>query len=129
MQHRGQAMSQLTVVSSSRTMGYLTPAQAAHDLCNLLATVALHLETLQRLSGPSGAKASRAAHVLLPRCGRCRRRWNRGSAAAAPWRFEGPMRSPAEAARFELDVAFVRWKSRVWRASSGKPEEVAFTAP
>jgi signal transduction histidine kinase len=39
----------------------------AHDLRNLLATVALHLETLQRLSGPSGAKAADAAHALLTR--------------------------------------------------------------
>jgi signal transduction histidine kinase len=60
-------MSQLTVVSSASAMGYLPPAHAAHDLRNLLATVALHLETLQRLSGPSGTKASDAAHTLLTR--------------------------------------------------------------
>jgi signal transduction histidine kinase len=60
-------MSQLAVVSTAPPMGYLPPAQAAHDLRNLLATVALHLETLQRLSGPSGAKASDAAHALLTR--------------------------------------------------------------
>jgi signal transduction histidine kinase len=60
-------MSQLTVVSSAPAMGYLPPAHAAHDLRNLLATVALHLETLQRLSGPSGAKAAEAAHALLTR--------------------------------------------------------------
>jgi signal transduction histidine kinase len=62
-----QAMSQLTVVSTSPAMGYPPGAQAAHDLRNLLATVALHLETLQLLSGPSGAKASDAAHALLTR--------------------------------------------------------------
>src|SRR5262245_35631774 len=67
MQHQGQAMSQLTVISSAPAMGYSPPAQAAHDLRNLLATVALHVETLQRLSGPSGAKASDAAHALLTR--------------------------------------------------------------
>jgi signal transduction histidine kinase len=39
----------------------------AHDLRNLLATTGLHLETLQRLSGPSGAKAADAAHALLAR--------------------------------------------------------------
>jgi signal transduction histidine kinase len=39
----------------------------AHDLRNLLATIGLHLETLQRLSGPSGAKAADAAHALLAR--------------------------------------------------------------
>jgi signal transduction histidine kinase len=39
----------------------------AHDLRNLLATIGLHLETLQRLAGPSGAKAANAAHALLDR--------------------------------------------------------------
>jgi signal transduction histidine kinase len=39
----------------------------AHDLRNLLATIGLHLETLQRLAGPSGAKAANAAHALLER--------------------------------------------------------------
>src|SRR5215831_19007164 len=39
----------------------------AHDLRNLLATIGLHLETLRRLSGPSGAKAADAAHALLAR--------------------------------------------------------------
>jgi len=57
-------MSQLTVVSSAPAMGYLPPVQAAHDLRNLLATVALHLETLQRLSGPSDARTSDAAHAF-----------------------------------------------------------------
>jgi signal transduction histidine kinase len=39
----------------------------AHDLRNLLATVGLHIETLQRLSGPGGARAASAAHALLSR--------------------------------------------------------------
>jgi signal transduction histidine kinase len=60
-------MSQLAVVSTNPAMGYLPGAQAAHDLRNLLATVGLHLETLQRLCGPSGTKASDAAHALLTR--------------------------------------------------------------
>ena len=41
--------------------------QEAHDLRNLLATLALHLETLQRLSGPNGAKAADAAHAIIER--------------------------------------------------------------
>jgi signal transduction histidine kinase len=45
----------------------VTQPSLAHDLRNLLATIALHLETLQRLSGPGGAKASSAAHALLAR--------------------------------------------------------------
>ncbi len=62
------AMSHLTVVSANPVMGYPPGAQAAHDLRNLLATIGLHLETLQRLSGPAGAKAADAAHALLSRC-------------------------------------------------------------
>ena len=60
-------MSQLAVVSAHPAMGYPPGTQAAHDLRNLLATVGLHLETLQRLCGPSGAKAAEAAHALLTR--------------------------------------------------------------
>ena len=41
--------------------------QEAHDLRNLLATLALHLETLQRSSGPNGAKAADAAHAIIER--------------------------------------------------------------
>src|SRR3974377_597447 len=45
----------------------LPGAKAAHDMRNILASIGLHLETLQRLSGPSGAKAADAAYVLLTR--------------------------------------------------------------
>ena len=41
--------------------------QEAHDLRNLLATLALNLETLERLSGPNGAKAAGAAHAIIER--------------------------------------------------------------
>ena len=41
--------------------------QAAHDLRNILASISLHLETLQRLSGPSGIKAADAVYALLTR--------------------------------------------------------------
>jgi signal transduction histidine kinase len=41
--------------------------QAAHDLRNILASISLHLETLQRLSGPSGVKAADAVYALLSR--------------------------------------------------------------
>jgi C4-dicarboxylate-specific signal transduction histidine kinase len=40
-----------------------------HDVCNLLATVGLHLDSLARLSGPHGAKAANAAHALIARAG------------------------------------------------------------
>ena len=39
-----------------------------HDLRNILASIGLHLETLGRLSGPSGAKPVDAAYALLTRC-------------------------------------------------------------
>jgi hypothetical protein len=60
-------MSQFTVLSSQAAPGFLSAAQAAHDLRNLLATLGLHVETLQRLAGPAGAKAGAAAHALLER--------------------------------------------------------------
>jgi signal transduction histidine kinase len=41
------------------------PNRLSHDIRSALATVALHLETLERLSGPSGAKAASAAHALI----------------------------------------------------------------
>src|SRR5262249_48276968 len=50
------AMSQLVVASNNPARSCPLRAHVAHDLRNLLATVGLHLETLQRLSGPSGAR-------------------------------------------------------------------------
>jgi signal transduction histidine kinase len=60
-------MSRFTVLSSQAAPGFLPAAQAAHDLRNLLVTLGLHVETLQRLAGPSGAKAGAAAYALLER--------------------------------------------------------------
>jgi signal transduction histidine kinase len=54
-------------VQGFAAQGFPALDSMAHDLRNLLATVGLHLETLQRLSGPSGAKAADAAHALLMR--------------------------------------------------------------
>ncbi len=45
----------------------LPPAQWAHDIRNLLTTIGLHLDSLARLSGPRGAKASSATHALIAR--------------------------------------------------------------
>jgi len=58
-------MAHLTVVATNTMRPPV--AQAAHDLRNILASIGLHLETLQRLSGPSGAKAADAAYALLTR--------------------------------------------------------------
>jgi signal transduction histidine kinase len=62
-----RTVSQLVIASNNAAPAYAAGAQVAHDLRNLLATVALHLETLQRLSGPSGTKAAEAAQALLTR--------------------------------------------------------------
>jgi signal transduction histidine kinase len=60
-------MTNLTLVASRQAT--LPPAQWAHDIRNLLATLGLHLDSLARLSGPHGAKAASAAHALIARAG------------------------------------------------------------
>ena len=42
-------------------------ARWAHDIRNALATVGLHLETLERLSGSRGREIAHAAHLLMSR--------------------------------------------------------------
>jgi len=42
-------------------------ARWAHDIRNTLATVGLHLETLERLSGSRGREIAHAAHALMSR--------------------------------------------------------------
>lgn len=57
-------MSHLSLVSTGNP--HCAPAlQWPHDIRNMLATVGLHLETLQRLSGPHGARAADAALALM----------------------------------------------------------------
>jgi hypothetical protein len=65
---RACAMVYLAVVATNPTR--LPGTQAAHDMRNIL-SIGLHLETLQRLSGPSGAKAADAAYALLTRALDC----------------------------------------------------------
>jgi signal transduction histidine kinase len=43
------------------------PLRWAHDIRNALATVGLHLETLERLSGSRGREIAHAAHLLMSR--------------------------------------------------------------
>jgi signal transduction histidine kinase len=57
-------MSQLALVTPSTPAGL---APWAHDIRNTLATVGLHLETLERLSGGRGRDVARAAHTLMSR--------------------------------------------------------------
>jgi signal transduction histidine kinase len=60
-------MTNITLVASRQAT--LPPAEWAHDIRNLLATLGLHLDSLARLSGPHGAKAASAAHALIARAG------------------------------------------------------------
>jgi signal transduction histidine kinase len=62
---RRDEMADLTLVASrpSPTLS----AEWSHDIRNVLAIIGLHLDTLQRLSGPHGAKAVSAAHALVAR--------------------------------------------------------------
>jgi len=60
-------MTNLALVSSRQAA--LPPAQWAHDIRNMLATLGLHLDSLARLSGPHGAKAANAAHALIAKAG------------------------------------------------------------
>jgi signal transduction histidine kinase len=57
-------MSQLTLTSQS---GPAALAPWAHDIRNTLATVGLHLQTLERLSGGRGRDVAHAAHALMSR--------------------------------------------------------------
>jgi len=58
-------MSHLTLVAPS-SQSTLRPA-LAHDIRNAMAVIGLNIEMLERLAGPSGARAASAAHQLLVR--------------------------------------------------------------
>jgi len=58
-------MSQLALASLDASTG--PSARWAHDVRNALATVGLHLETLERLSGSRGREVAHAAHLLMLR--------------------------------------------------------------
>jgi signal transduction histidine kinase len=62
-------MTQLTLAASNPALGAMPPHQWAHDVRNLLATIGLHLERLEKLSGPAGSKAASAAMALVGRGG------------------------------------------------------------
>lgn len=72
---RGTTMSQLTLASlnhvpsgqRSAPVSTHVSAQWAHDIRNALATVGLHLEILERLSGSRGREIALAAHALMSR--------------------------------------------------------------
>lgn len=54
-----------SLASVNHTVAPPVSARLSHDIRNSLATLALHLDTLERLSGPGGAKAASAAHALV----------------------------------------------------------------
>ena len=62
-------MTQLTLAASNPALGSMPPYQWTHDIRNILGTIGLHLETLEKLSGPAGAKAASAALALITRGG------------------------------------------------------------
>jgi two-component system C4-dicarboxylate transport sensor histidine kinase DctB len=57
-------MTSLALASINRN-DHVVPTQLAHDIRNSAATIALHLETLERLAGPRGSKAASAANTLI----------------------------------------------------------------
>jgi two-component system, NtrC family, C4-dicarboxylate transport sensor histidine kinase DctB len=59
-------MSQLALVSRDAALA-APSAHWAHDIRNALATVGLHLETLERLSGSRGRETAHAAYILMSR--------------------------------------------------------------
>lgn len=61
---KGITMSQLALAPLTATN---PSARWAHDIRNALATVGLHLETLERLSGTRGREIAHAAHALMSR--------------------------------------------------------------
>ena len=58
-------MPHLAIVARNPAPVSHSAAQFAHDIRNAAATIGLHVETLQRLAGPGGAKAATAAEALL----------------------------------------------------------------
>lgn len=60
-------MPQLILASVNSAPDRPLSAQWAHDIRNALAVTGLHLETLERLSGPQGQKAASAAQAVMTR--------------------------------------------------------------
>lgn len=60
-------MTQLTLAASNPGYSQAPAIQWTHDIRNALATIGLHLETLERLAGPHGGKAASAALALVNR--------------------------------------------------------------
>jgi signal transduction histidine kinase len=90
-------MSQLGLAS----LNAAEPLRWAHDIRNALATVGLHLETLERLSGSRGREIAHAAHTLMSRAAAmCNEAMMQGAQAELSSR-----RAPFDIARTIIQVA------------------------
>ena len=80
----------LALASVNHAPGQPAPVRLSHDIRATLATIALHLETLERLSGPHGAKASSAAFALVSKAaGMCTEILQEAASPDAPTRRTG----------------------------------------
>ena len=94
-------MSQLALAVPAMSTG--PSARWAHDVRNALATVGLHLETLERMSGPRGRDIARAAHTLMSRAAAmCSEAMSQSAATDASGR-----RKPFDIARTLSQIAFL----------------------
>jgi signal transduction histidine kinase len=83
-------MPQLVLASANNRPLGRPNAQWAHDIRNALATVGLHLETLERLSGSRGREIAHAAHALMSRAAAmCNEAMAQNAHADAPNRRRG----------------------------------------
>ena len=60
-------MTQFSLAASNPALSPAPSPHWAHDIRNTLATIGLHLERLEKLAGPGGAKAASAALALVSR--------------------------------------------------------------
>jgi signal transduction histidine kinase len=76
-------MSRLALASRNSSHG--SSERWAHDIRNALATVGLHVETLERLSGSRGRDIAQAAHMLMSRAAAmCNEAMAQGAQPEAP---------------------------------------------
>jgi signal transduction histidine kinase len=92
-------MSQLALASLK--LSHAPSERWAHDIRNTLATVGLHLETLERLSGTRGREIAHAAHALMSRAAAmCSDAMAQGTQAEAPGRHK-----PFDIMRMIVEIA------------------------
>ena len=108
-------MPQLALVCPSFRSPPSPAVKWAHDIRNTLATVGLHLDTLERLAGSGGQKAVEAAHALMTRASSmCEQALTQAARAEPQARHEvdivktirqiAALLAPVAPARFEIRV-------------------------